>query len=94
MKNILVLLDAGILVSVVANGIENSDEDFVVGFGFGLDEDSGTGVVGEEGAEEAAEAVHGDFFVADEDGVAAVDDFEGDEFSGTADRSVLLQISF
>lgn len=57
-------------------------EGFELDVGVGSDLNFGTGVVGEEGAEEAAEAVHGDFFVADEDGVAAVDDFEGDEFAG------------
>jgi hypothetical protein len=84
----LLRLDSHILVSVVADGID----DVVKGFEWDViiagDFDSGTGMVGEEGAKEAAEAIHGDFFVADEDGVAAVDDFEGEGFARTADRSV------
>ena len=51
-------LDAHVLVPVVADGVHDLEELFVVGFAFALD-----------------------------------DDFEGDDFAGTADRSVLLQIS-
>lgn len=78
----LLRLDAHILVPVVADGIDGVVEGFERDVVVAGDFDSGTGVVGEVGAKEAAEAVHGDFFVVDEDGAAAVDDFEGEGFAG------------
>ena len=78
----LLRLDPDVFVPVVADGIDRVVEGFERGVVVAGDFDSGTEVLGEVCAEEAAEAVHGVFFAVDEDGVAAVDDFEDDEFGG------------
>lgn len=78
----LLRLDPDVFVPVVADGIDRVVEGFERGVVVAGDFDSGTEVLGEVCAEEAAEAVHGDFFVADEDGVTAVDNFEGEGSAG------------
>ena len=58
-------LDAHVLVPVVADGIDDCVEGLERGVGIAGDDDFGSGVVGEEGAEVAAEAADGLFFAVD-----------------------------
>jgi hypothetical protein len=62
MKNISLRLDPDVLVPVVADGIDDFVEGLERGVGIAGDDDFGTGVVGEEGAEVTAEAADGAAF--------------------------------